>query len=169
MRSVQPATCSTRATSVDSSLSSLTSPRSASAAPCSRRFLGGWDAAGGVPRTRSFRPKDGGGGDDGDFRGEQRSNETHASKTDPDARPMRKGRGQGSLAKKRSGSFLLTQPRSGRCAGFGNGRRASRHELSPRNEPDSISRPRFLRGGPETRRRLFGTPHQRFLRSITTC
>jgi hypothetical protein len=30
----------------------------------------------------------------GDFRGERRSNETHASKTDPEARLMRKGNGQ---------------------------------------------------------------------------
>lgn len=47
---------------------------------------------------KSFRPKD---EDDGDsngwsnFRGEKRSNETHASKTDPEAKLMRKGRGQG--------------------------------------------------------------------------
>jgi transposase len=50
---------------------------------------------------KSFRPKDGGGNppDDGrngerDFRGEPRSNETHASTTDPDARLYRKGNGQ---------------------------------------------------------------------------
>jgi transposase len=58
---------------------------------------------------KSFVPKDGadGGGDDGDtppggrnaerdFRGEKRSNETHASTTDPDARLYRKGAGQAS-------------------------------------------------------------------------
>ena len=51
---------------------------------------------------KSFRPK-GGGGDDGpgqgrnqerDFHGEKRSNETHASTTDPDARLYRKGNGR---------------------------------------------------------------------------
>ena len=50
---------------------------------------------------KSFRPKDG--GDDAppvgrngerNFRGEKRSNETHASTTDPDARLYRKGQGQ---------------------------------------------------------------------------
>lgn len=55
--------------------------------------------------TKSFRPKDtdsGGGPDDGgggrnaphDFHGEKRSNQTHASSTDPDARLYRKGRGK---------------------------------------------------------------------------
>src|ERR1700751_3969939 len=50
---------------------------------------------------KSFRPKDGGGsppdaGRNGerDFHGETRSNETPASTTDPDARLIRKGRGQ---------------------------------------------------------------------------
>jgi transposase len=50
---------------------------------------------------KSFRPKDGGGNppDEGrngerDFRGEKRSNETHASTTDPDARLYRKANGQ---------------------------------------------------------------------------
>src|SRR5207248_1379805 len=50
---------------------------------------------------KSFRPRDGGGepprpGRNGerDFHGEQRSNETHASTTDPDARLYRKARGQ---------------------------------------------------------------------------
>ena len=50
---------------------------------------------------KSFRPKDGGGqppdgGRNGerDFRGEQRSNETHESTTDPEARLYRKGHGQ---------------------------------------------------------------------------
>ena len=50
---------------------------------------------------KSFRPKDGSGapptpGRNGerDFRGEKRSNETHASTTDPDARLYRKGSGQ---------------------------------------------------------------------------
>lgn len=53
---------------------------------------------------KSFRPKDGGGsppdaGRNGerDFRGEKRSNETHASTTDPDARLYRKGHGRESV------------------------------------------------------------------------
>jgi IS5 family transposase len=51
--------------------------------------------------TKSFRPKDGSGpppdvGRNGerDFRGERRSNDTHACTTDPDARPFRKGPGK---------------------------------------------------------------------------
>jgi transposase len=51
--------------------------------------------------TKSFRPKDGSGsppdpGRNGerDFRGQKRSNETHASTTDPDARLYRKGHGK---------------------------------------------------------------------------
>jgi transposase len=51
--------------------------------------------------TKSFRPKDGSGpppdaGRNGeqDFHGQKRSNETHASDTDPDARLYRKGRGK---------------------------------------------------------------------------
>lgn len=50
---------------------------------------------------KSFRPKDGSGNppqggrnSEQDFRGEKRSNETHASTTDPDARLYRKGNGQ---------------------------------------------------------------------------
>ena len=50
---------------------------------------------------KSFRPKDGGGTPPGpgrngerDFHCEKRSNETHGSTTDPDARLIRKGRGQ---------------------------------------------------------------------------
>ena len=44
---------------------------------------------------RSFRPKDGSDeGDGSDFRGQKRSNDTHASTTDPDARLARKGNGQ---------------------------------------------------------------------------
>lgn len=51
--------------------------------------------------VKSFRPKDGSGEPPGpgrngerDFHGEKRSNETHASTTDPDSRLFRKGRGQ---------------------------------------------------------------------------
>lgn len=53
---------------------------------------------------KSFRPHDGGGGSSGggrngerNFRGEQRSNLTHASTTDPDARLYRKGIGRESV------------------------------------------------------------------------
>lgn len=53
------------------------------------------------PSTKSFQPKDGSGtpSDPGrnrerDFRGEKRSNETHHSTTDPQARLYRKGDGQ---------------------------------------------------------------------------
>jgi hypothetical protein len=54
---------------------------------------------------KSFRPKDGGDADappgggrnaERDFHGQKRSNETHASTTDPDARLYRKGDGQSS-------------------------------------------------------------------------
>src|SRR3954447_20169582 len=52
---------------------------------------------------KSFRPKDGSGEPPGpgrnaerDYRGEKRSNETHASTTDPDARLFRKAAGQSS-------------------------------------------------------------------------
>ena len=43
---------------------------------------------------KSFRPKDGSGDDDDDFHGQKRSNDTHASTTDPDARLIRKGKGK---------------------------------------------------------------------------
>jgi IS5 family transposase len=46
---------------------------------------------------KSFRPKDDAGSDNNgwsDFRGKKRSNETHESKTDPEAKLMRKGNGK---------------------------------------------------------------------------
>lgn len=43
---------------------------------------------------KSFRRKDGKDDDSDDFRGTRRSNDTHASTTDPDARLMRKGKGK---------------------------------------------------------------------------
>ncbi len=44
---------------------------------------------------KSFQKKDGdGAGDGGNFHGHQRSNDTHASKTDPDAKLYRKGHGK---------------------------------------------------------------------------
>gem|GEM_PF-2504828 len=45
---------------------------------------------------KSFQPKDGP-GDGGDFRGKKRSNQTHESKSDPEAKLMRKGQGQESM------------------------------------------------------------------------
>jgi len=43
---------------------------------------------------KSFQPKQGGDGDGASFHGEKRRNDTHESKTDPDARLYRKGGGQ---------------------------------------------------------------------------
>jgi transposase len=43
---------------------------------------------------KSFQKKDGGDDEPGQFRGEKRSNDTHESKTDPDAKLYRKGHGQ---------------------------------------------------------------------------
>ena len=43
---------------------------------------------------KSFQKKNGGDGPPGEFRGEKRSNETHESRTDPEAKLYRKGHGQ---------------------------------------------------------------------------
>jgi hypothetical protein len=43
---------------------------------------------------KSFQKKEGASDDAGQFRGEKRSNDTHQSKTDPDAKLYRKGNGQ---------------------------------------------------------------------------
>jgi transposase len=43
---------------------------------------------------KSFRPKDGGGGDGTNFHGQKRKNETHASTTDPESRLYRKAAGR---------------------------------------------------------------------------
>jgi transposase len=43
---------------------------------------------------KSFQKKDGGEGDGSQFRGERRTNDSHESKTDPDAKLYRKGHGQ---------------------------------------------------------------------------
>jgi hypothetical protein len=43
---------------------------------------------------KSFQKKDGGGDEGGEFRGQKRTNDTHQSKTDPDAKLYRKGNGQ---------------------------------------------------------------------------
>lgn len=45
---------------------------------------------------KSFRPKDGSGGDGGDFHQQKRSNETHASVTDPESRLYKKAKGKAS-------------------------------------------------------------------------
>lgn len=63
---------------------------------------------------KSFRPKDDDSDDNngfGDFKGTKRSNETHESKTDPDARLVRKGKGR--EAKLAYTGNLLTENRNG--------------------------------------------------------
>jgi transposase len=73
---------------------------------------------------KSFQPKDGP-GDGGDFRGRRRSNETHRSSSDPDARLMRKGNGQESMLCHRghvlvdSASGLVRACRVTRACGLG--------------------------------------------------
>jgi len=67
-----------------------------------RAFHGGRRAAGSLAGAKSFQPTDkqptpppdDAGNPTVNFRGEKRSNETHASKTDPDARLARKGEGK---------------------------------------------------------------------------
>ena len=74
---------------------------------------------------KSFKPKDGsGGGDEGkdgksrerDFHNEKRSNETHESTTDPDAKLYRKGKGK--EAKLRYTAHALMENRNGLVVGF---------------------------------------------------
>jgi len=76
---------------------------------------------------KSFRPKGDDDGDSngwGDFRGHKRSNETHESRTDPEARLMRKGRGR--EAKLSFGAHALIENRHGLlvdlCVSEANGR-----------------------------------------------
>src|SRR5688572_16259851 len=76
---------------------------------------------------KSFRPKDDNGDNNGwgDFRGKTRCNETHASKTDPEAKLMRKGNGREAklcfaahaLMENRSGLLidLAVSEANGRC------------------------------------------------------
>jgi transposase len=65
---------------------------------------------------KSFQRKDGtGDGDGSDFRGDKRSNDTHASKTDPDARLIRKGKGK--EAKLSFMCNLLMENRNGMIVG----------------------------------------------------
>lgn len=69
---------------------------------------------------KSFRPKDDDDHDDGngwsDFRGKKRSNKTHESKTDPDARLIRKGKGR--EAKLAFVANALMENRNGLIVGF---------------------------------------------------
>ena len=73
---------------------------------------------------KSFRPKDQSdddstGGDSNswvDFHGQKRRNDTHESRTDPDARLLRKGRGK--EAKLCFGAHLLMENRHGLCVQF---------------------------------------------------
>jgi len=66
---------------------------------------------------KSFKPKDGSGGDDDgeNFHGQKRSNETHASTTDPDSRLYRKGRGK--EAKLSYMGHIVTENRNGLIVG----------------------------------------------------
>jgi transposase len=64
--------------------------------------------------VKSFKPKDGGHDEDDDgqnFHGQKRSNETHQSSTDPDARLFRKGKGKES--KLCHMGHILTENRNG--------------------------------------------------------
>jgi len=93
--------------------------------------------------TKSFRPKDGsdpppGPGRNGeqDFHGQKRSNDTHASTTDPDARLYRKGRGKEAklcfmghaLMENRNG--LIVDALATRASGHAE-RLAARHMIAP--------------------------------------
>jgi len=66
--------------------------------------------------TKSFRPKDEADGDDqspggwSDFKGESRSNQTHVSKTDPEAKLLKKS--PGAAAKLCFGAHAVMVPRS---------------------------------------------------------
>ena len=66
---------------------------------------------------KSFRPKDSRGDDDDgeNFHGQKRSNETHASTTDPDARLYRKGKGK--EAKLNYMGHIVTENRNGLIVG----------------------------------------------------
>ena len=65
---------------------------------------------------KSFKPKDGSGDNDGEnFHGQRRSNETHASTTDPDSRLYRKGKGK--EAKLNYMGHIVTENRNGLIVG----------------------------------------------------
>lgn len=79
---------------------------------------------------KSFRPKDDDDGDNngwGDFRGSKRSNETHESKTDPEARLAR--RGWGKESRLCFSAHALMENRSGLLVDF------QLAEASPKAEP----------------------------------
>ena len=93
--------------------------------------------------TKSFRPKDGSGpppdpgrNGDQDFHGQKRSNQTHASTTDPDARLYRKGRGKEAklcfmghaLMENRNG--LIVGATATRASGYAE-RLAAQHLIEP--------------------------------------
>lgn len=69
---------------------------------------------------KSFRPKgdknDGDGNGWSDFRGSKRSNETHESRTDPEARLLKKGKGK--EAKLCFAAHAVMENRSGLCVSF---------------------------------------------------
>jgi hypothetical protein len=58
-----------------------------------RAFHGRWHTHRGVGESQEFQRQDGDDGDGRDFRGQARTNDTHASTTDPDARLYRKSAG----------------------------------------------------------------------------
>jgi transposase len=64
---------------------------------------------------KSFQRKDGGSGEGGNFRGDKRSNQTHESKTDPDAKLYRKS--SGSEARLSYLGHTLVENRSGLIVG----------------------------------------------------
>lgn len=66
---------------------------------------------------KSFRPKDGGNGDDdgNNFHGQTRRNDTHQSTTDPESKLYRKGAGK--EAKLSFGAQVLMENRNGLCVG----------------------------------------------------
>lgn len=70
--------------------------------------------------VKNFRPKDEHGGNDnngwGDFKGQQRKNDTHESKTNPDAKLWRKGKGKD--AKLSYGANALMENRNGLIVDF---------------------------------------------------
>ena len=77
-------------------------------------LIGAWASIKSFKRKDGEPPKD---GDDGtgmvDFKGEKRSNATHASTSDPDGRLMRKGNGQ--PARLSYGGHVLMENRNGLC------------------------------------------------------
>ena len=77
---------------------------------------------------KSFRPKDSRGEeDDGEnFHGQKRSNETHASTTDPDARLYRKGKGK--EAKLNYMGHIVTENRNGLIVGASVSEAGTSHE-----------------------------------------